>query len=128
MQYLFFILLLLSGFTEGIVHSAWSGEIEGQVLQVSGEKWVPVEDLDLIIVEDVPGIRECKITTETKSNMVTTDGIGQFSLGNLKTGWYHICAEYDYEIDSDSGRRITAVIIKQVHVSRTGVTKVLIKK
>ena len=128
MRYLFVLLLFLSGFTDGTVNSAWSGEIEGQVLLVSGEKEIPVADLDLVIVEDMPGIAECKITPETKSNVVTTDAKGTFSLGTLKAGWYHICAEYDYEIDSYSGFRVTAFVVKRVHVSRTGVTNVLIKK
>jgi uncharacterized GH25 family protein len=128
MQYLFVIFFLLSGFTDGTVNSAWSGEIEGQLLRVSEGKEVPVADVDLVIVEDAPGIRECKITPETKSYVVTTDANGTFSMGTLKAGWYHICAEYDYEIDPYSGRRVTASVVKQVHVSRTGVTNVLIKK
>ena len=89
---------------------------------------VPVADVDLIILEEVPGFHECKITTETKSNVVTTDANGIFRIGALKAGLYQICAEYDYEIDPDSGRRISASVVKPVRVSRNGVTRVIIKK
>ena len=129
MRYLLFILFFLSGFTDGPFNSAWGGEIRGQVLRIISEgKVVPFANLDLSIVEDVPGIRECKITTETKSHVVTTDANGLFSIGALKAGQYHICAEYDYEADPDSGRRFTASIVTLVYVSRMGVTKVTIKK
>jgi uncharacterized GH25 family protein len=129
MRYLLFILLFLSGITAGNFNSAWGGEIQGQLLQViSDGKVVPVANLDLSIVEDVPGVPECKITTVTKSNVVTTDANGIFSIGALKAGQYHICAEYDYEADPDSGRRFTASIATHVYVSRMGVTKVTIKK
>jgi hypothetical protein len=129
MRYLLFILFFLSGFTDGNFNSAWGGEIQGQVFRIiSDGKVVPFANLDLSIVQDVPGVRECKITTETKSHVVTTDANGTFSIGALKAGEYHICAEYDYEADPDSGRRFTASIATHVHVSRIGVTKVTIKK
>jgi len=129
MRYLLFILFFLSGFTDGNFNSAWGGEIQGQVFRIiSHGKVVPFANLDLSIVQDVPGVRECKITTETKSHVVTTDANGTFSIGALKAGEYHICAEYDYEADPDSGRRFTASIATHVHVSRMGVTKVTIKK
>ncbi|MEP6959163.1 MAG: hypothetical protein ABI980_10585 [Nitrospirota bacterium] len=129
MRYLFFILFFLFGFMDGNFNYAWSGEIEGQLLRViSGGKVVPVADIDLIIVEDAPGVRECKITTETKSSVVTTDAQGIFSIGALQAGPYHICAEFDYEIDPASGRRVTASVVTPIYVSRMGVTKVTIKK
>jgi uncharacterized GH25 family protein len=111
------------------VNYAWSGEIEGEFLRViSAGKVVPFADIDLSIVEDVPGVRECKITTETKSSVVTTDTNGLFSIGALKAGSYHICTEFDYEIDPDSGRRVTVSVAKHIHVPKMGVTKVTIKK
>ena len=129
MRYLLFILFFLSGFTDGNFNSAWGGEIQGQVFRViSDGVVVPVANLDLSIVEDVPGVPACKITTETKSNVVTSDANGIFSIGALKAGQYHICAEYENEVDPDSGRRFTTSIVKHVHVSRMGVTKVTIKK
>lgn len=129
MRYLVCILLFLFGFMDGHFNDAWSGEIEGEFLRVlSGGKVVPFADRDLTIVEDMPGVRECKITTETKSSVVTTDAQGLFSSGALKAGSYHICAEFDYEVDPDSGRRVTASVAKHVQVPRMGVTKVTIKK
>ncbi|MGH7180537.1 MAG: hypothetical protein ACREJN_01015, partial [Nitrospiraceae bacterium] len=129
MRYLLVILFVLCGFTDGHFSSAWGGEIRGQVLRViSGEKVVPVANLDLSVLEDVPGVRQCKITTEAKAKVVTTDANGIFSIGSLKAGQYDICAEYDYEADPDSGRRFTTSIATHVYVSRMGVTKVTIKK
>jgi len=129
MRYLLCILFFLSGFTDGNFNSAWGGEIQGQVLRViSDEKVVPVANLDLSVLEDVPGVRQCKITIETKAKVVTTDANGIFSIGSLTAGQYHICAEYDYEADPDSGRRFTTSIATHVYVSRMGVTKVTIKK
>ena len=129
MRCLFCILFLLSGFMDGVFSYAWSGEIDGQLLRVtSGGKLAPVADVDIDIVEDVPGIRECKVTTETKSNVVTTDANGIFRTGELKAGSYHICAEYDYEIDPSSGRRVTVSVATPIYVSRVGVTKVTIKE
>ena len=129
MRHLLIILLFLSGFMAENFNQAWGGEIEGQVLRVLSEgKVAPVANLDLSIVEDVPGVPQCKITTEAKSSVVPTDANGIFSLGALKAGLYHICAEYDYEVDPDSGRRLTTSISTHVHVLRMGVTKVTIKK
>ena len=129
MRYLLAILFFLSGFADGNVNSAWSGEIQGQVLRVISEgKSVPIANLDLSIVENVPGVRECKITTDTKSKIVTTDATGIFSIGALQAGEYYICAEYDYEADPGSGRRLTTSIATHVYVSRMGVTEVTIKK
>jgi hypothetical protein len=129
MRYLFFILFFLFGFMDGNFNYAWSGEIEGEFLRVvSGGKVVPFADIDLSIVEDVQGVRECKITTETKSSVVTTDANGIFSIGTLKAGSYHICTDFDYEIDPDSGRRVTVSVAKHIYVPKMGVTKVTIKK
>jgi len=112
---------------DGNFNYAWSGEIEGEFLRViSGGKMVPVADIDLSIV--VSGVPECKITTETKSSVVTTDANGIFSIGALKAGSYHICAEFDYEIGPDSGRRVTVSVAKHIHIPRMGVTNVTIKK
>jgi len=120
---------LLFGFMDGNINYAWSGEIEGEFLRIiSGEKVAPFAGIDLSIVEEVPGVRECKITTETKSSVVTTDTNGLFSIGALKAGSYHICTEFDYEIDPDSGRRVTVFVAKQIYVPKMGVTKVTIKK
>lgn len=129
MRYLLFLLLFLSGFTEGHVNSAWGGEIKGQVLRVIlDNNVVPVANLDLHIVEEVEGIGACKITPETKPKDVTTDENGIFSIGALKAGWYYICAEFDYEADPGSGRRRDVSIATHVYVSRRGVSKVTIKK
>ena len=128
MRYLLLILCVLSGFTDGYFNYAWSGGIDGQLLQFSGGKEVPVPNIDLVILEDTPGFRECRVTTETKSIVVTTDVNGLFSIGDLKAGLYQICAEYDYEVDSDSGRRISVSVVKPVRVMRQGVTNVIIKK
>jgi uncharacterized GH25 family protein len=129
MRYLLFLLLFLSGFTEGPFNSTWGGEIQGQVLRVISDKnVVPVANLEVNIVEEVGGIRACKITPETKPKDVTTDENGIFSIGALKAGWYYICAEFDYEADPDSGRRHEVSIATHVYVSKKGVTKVTVKK
>ena len=122
------ILCVLSGFTDGYFNDAWSGGIDGQLLQFSGGKEVPVANIDLAILEDTPGFRECRITPETKSIVVTTDVNGVFSIGDLKAGLYQICAEYDYEVDPDSGRRISVSVVTRVRVMRQGMTNVIIKK
>ena len=128
MRYPLFILFILAGFTGGNTYLAWGGEIQGQALRAFSDGVAPLANLDLSIVQDKPGVPECKITSETKSQIVTTDAKGIFRSGPLTAGEYHICAEYDYEADPDSGRRFTASIATHVYVSRVGVTKVTIKK
>ena len=128
MRYPLFILFVLAGFTSGNTCFSWGGEIQGQALRVFSDGVAPLANLDLSIVQDMPGVRECKITSETKPQIVTTDANGVFRSGPLTAGEYHICAEYDYEADRDSGRRFTASIATHVYVSRVGVTKVNIKK
>src|SRR5262249_39838539 len=128
MQYLIFILTFLCGFTYGNVNYAWSGEIEGQLLRIISGGKVPLTGVDLNIVEDVPGIRECKITPETNPIVVPTNAQRIFRSGALKAGLYHICAEFDYEAGPDSSRRVTAVVATPIYVSRIGVTRVTIEK
>jgi len=113
----------------GNVNDAWSGEIEGQLLRATSGGKVPLADMDLNIVEDVPGIPVCKITPETNSIVVTTNAQGIFRSGPLKkAGPYHICAEFDYEAGHDFSRRLTAVVATPVYALRIGMTKVTIIK
>ena len=128
MPYLFFILSFLCGFTYANFHSAWSGEIEGQLFRSMTGGKVPLTDIDLHIVEDVPGIPECKIAPETHPIFVTTDAKGIFKSGTLKAGPYHICAEFDYEAGPDFRRRLTAIVAIPIYVSRIGVKWVTITK
>src|SRR5215210_5465765 len=107
---------------------SWGGQIEGQLLRVTSGGKVPLADVDLNILEDVPGIRECHITAETKHIVVTTNAQGRFNSGTLKTGPYHICAEFDYEAGFDFDRRLTVIVATSVYVSGTGVTRITIKE
>ena len=130
MRYLFTIMPIFVGLMLGGFSHAWSGEIEGQVLRAaSGGKVIPVADVGFVVYQPVPGLPECEVTAETKVGFTTTDADGMFSTGDLKTGLYQICGQYDYEVDDpESNRKITVSLAKRIRVPSSGTVKVIFKK